>query len=182
MRFFTSSFSCFFLAKPTKIAVQFQYCNSFNHIIFVYQNQKGAPIHCGIAISMWSIMPLPPSRTHHRPTTIFLFHITIFFLFSSLYIWSLALIIFIILVHFGFDVTTKKKLFILFTPTTISNEYNVLYDMTDNRSRPPTRRTRARHHWWTNWKENNKKIRTCMCIYLSVHFWQDQLFRSIGLV
>lgn len=104
------------------------------------------------------------------------------FLFSSLYIWSLALIIFIILVHFGFDVTTKKKLFILFTPTTISNEYNVLYDMTDNRSRPPTRRTRARHHWWTNWKENNKKIRTCMCIYLSVHFWQDQLFRSIGLV
>lgn len=79
MRFFTSSFSCFFLAKPTKIAVQFQYCNSFNHIIFVYQNQKGAPIHCGIAISMWSIMPLPPSRTHHRPTTIFLFHITIFF-------------------------------------------------------------------------------------------------------
>lgn len=128
MRFFTSSFSCFFLAKPTKIAVQFQYCNSFNHIIFVYQNQKGAPIHCGIAISMWSIIPLPPSRTYHRPTIIFLFHITIFFLFSSLYIWSLALIIFIILVHFGFDVTTKKNyLFFL-----LQQQYptNIMFCMT----------------------------------------------------
>lgn len=51
------------------------------------------------------------------------------FLFSSLYIWSLALIIFIILVHFGFDVTTKKKNYLFFL---LQQQYptNIMFCMT----------------------------------------------------